>query len=108
MKAHVSKHKNHKQMLCPQRQLRLSDFARDVVDGIIWDGVKEHKVHPRALSKMQYQTSMGIMVNKELLRKRELERLQKILRATPNDSGGRPSILSTGNMDDDDAEVDSE
>lgn len=52
IKAHVSQHKNRKVMLCPQRKIRLSDFARDVVDGIIWDGVKEHKVHPRVLYKM--------------------------------------------------------
>ena len=49
LKAHVAKQQNAKVMLCPQRQLRLSDFARDVVDGIIWDNIKEQKVHPRVL-----------------------------------------------------------
>ena len=51
-------------MLCPQRVLRLSDFARDVIDGIIWQDIKERKVHPRVLYKMSTQESMGIMVNK--------------------------------------------
>ena len=53
IKAHVSKQQNRKAMLCPQRELHLSDFARDIVDGMIWDHVKEHKVHPRVLFKME-------------------------------------------------------
>ena len=52
IKAHVSKQQNRKVMLCPNRLLRMSDFARDVVDGIIWDEVRERKVHPRVLIKM--------------------------------------------------------
>lgn len=33
--------------------MRISDFARDIVDGIIWDDIKDHKVHPRVLFKMK-------------------------------------------------------
>lgn len=53
MKAHVSKRNNPKAMLCPDKVLRLSDFARDIVDGIIWDDVKSGKVHPKVLFKMK-------------------------------------------------------
>ena len=81
----VSKLTNRKAMLCPQRVLRLSDFAKDVVDGIIWADIKERKVHPRVLYKMSTQDSMSIMVNKELARKRELDKLEKML--STRDSG---------------------
>lgn len=69
-------------MFCPQKELRLSDFARDLVDGIIWDNIKEEKVHPRVLCKMQVESNLGLFFNKELMRLRELEDLKKILSDT--------------------------
>lgn len=53
-KQHMSKQKNNKAMLCPQKVLRMDEFARDIVNGIIWDGVKQKKVNPQAIFKMGF------------------------------------------------------
>lgn len=52
IKMHVSKQTNKKSMFCPSKQLRMSQFARDIVNGIIWDDIKEEKVHPKVLFKI--------------------------------------------------------
>ena len=54
-KSHISKQKNKKMMLCPQKVLRMNEFARDIVNGIIWDEVRARKVHSKALFKMGLQ-----------------------------------------------------
>lgn len=54
-KIHISKQKNKKNMLCPQKVLRMDEFARDIVNGIIWDEVRSGKVHTKALFKMGVQ-----------------------------------------------------
>ena len=51
--AHVSKQVNKKSMLCPQKVLRMNEFARDVVNGIIWDEIKQKKVSPAVLFAMK-------------------------------------------------------
>lgn len=42
-------------MLCPHKKLRMNEFSRDIVNGIIWDEVKEKKTHPSVLYKMGLQ-----------------------------------------------------
>lgn len=42
-------------MLCPAKEIRMNDFARDIVNGIIWDDIREHKVHPKVLFKLKMQ-----------------------------------------------------
>ena len=71
-KAHISKHKNKKIMLCPQKALRMDEFARDIVNGIIWDEVRERKVNSKALMKMGFQQKYGLEANKRMLREKKL------------------------------------
>ena len=52
MKQHVSKQTNKKSMLCPHKVLRINEFSRDIINGIIWDEVRDKKVHPKVLFKM--------------------------------------------------------
>ena len=33
-------------MLCPDKVLRINEFSRDIINGIIWDDVRDRKVHP--------------------------------------------------------------
>ena len=52
LQSHISKQTNKKSMLCPQKQLRLNEFSRDIINGIVWDEVRERKVHPKVLFRM--------------------------------------------------------
>lgn len=81
IKMHVTKQTNKKSMFCPSKQLRMSDFARDIVNGIIWDDIKEEKVHPKVLFKINLQQQMGVKVNKKMLRDKINDDLDKALGA---------------------------
>ena len=68
LKSHISKQMNKKSMLSPQKILRLNQFSRDIVNGIIWDEVKEHKVHPQVLFRMDLHKSTGLSLTKRIIR----------------------------------------
>ena len=55
-------------MLCPQKILRLNEFSRDIINGIIWDEVKERKVHPKVLFRMNMQRYYGMNLSKQMIR----------------------------------------
>ena len=46
IKNYISKQNNSKTMYCPHKHLQISEFARDIVNGMIWDDIKDEKVHP--------------------------------------------------------------
>ena len=83
---HISKQTNKKSMLCPQKVLRLNEFSRDIINGIIWDEVREKKVHPNVLSKMGLQRSYGLSLSKQVLRDQKLEMLNRELANKSNNS----------------------
>ena len=68
MKQHVTKTTNKKSMLCPHKVLRMNDFSRDIINGIIWDDIRNRKVHPKVLVKMGFQQKYGLKVTKKMVR----------------------------------------
>ena len=62
-------------MLCPQKVLRMDEFARDIVNGIIWDEVRDRKIATKALFKMGVMQKFGLEINKKMLRKIKLDTL---------------------------------
>ena len=42
----------------------MNEFARDILNGIIWDDVRSKKVHPKVLFKMGIQQKFGINITK--------------------------------------------
>jgi len=66
-------------MLCPQKVLRMNEFSRDIVNGIIWDEVRERKTHPGVLFKMGLQQQLGVSLNRELVREEEILKLDREL-----------------------------
>ena len=46
----------------------MDEFARDIVNGIIWDGVRTGKVHTKALFKMGVMNKFGHDVTKQVMR----------------------------------------
>ena len=64
MMSHITKQTNQKSMLCPQKVLRLNEFSRDIINGIIWDEVRERKIHPKVLFKMGLMNTVGLNLTK--------------------------------------------
>ena len=64
-------------MLCPHKVLRINEFSRDIINGIIWDEVRDKKVHPKVLFKMGLQQKYGLSVTKKMVREQEIEKLNK-------------------------------
>ena len=62
--SHITKQTNKKSMLCPQKVLRLNEFSRDIINGIIWDEVRERKIHPKVLFRMGLMQSYGLSLTK--------------------------------------------
>lgn len=60
----ITKQTNKKSMLCPQKVLRMNEFSRDIVNGIIWDEIRERKIHPKVLFKMGMQQTYGLSLTK--------------------------------------------
>ena len=79
MKLHITMAQNEKLMYCPQRVIKMNDFARDIVHGIVWDHIREKKVHPKVLFTMGLQHKLGLKVNKARLQELEMEKLDKLL-----------------------------
>ena len=76
---HITKQLNKKSMLSPQKVLRMNDFSRDIVNGIIWDEVKERKVHPKVLFRMGLQQHYGLNLTKQIIRDQRLDTLNREL-----------------------------
>ena len=55
-------------MLCPQKVLRMNEFSRDIINGIIWDQIKEKKTHPTVLFKIGMQQTVGLKMYLETLK----------------------------------------
>lgn len=53
----------------------MNEFARDVVNGIIWDEIKQQKVSPSVLFAMATQQKMGLKILKKFNREKDLKRL---------------------------------
>ena len=70
---HISKLTNKKSMLCPQKILRMNEFARDILNGIIWDEIRSRKVHPNALFKMGAQQKLGVGITKQVIEEKHLQ-----------------------------------
>ena len=70
---HISKLTNKKSMLCPQKILRMNEFARDILNGIIWDDIRSRKVHPNALFKMGAQQKLGVGITKQVIEEKHLQ-----------------------------------
>ena len=64
-------------MLCPDKVLRINEFSRDIINGIIWDDVRDRKVHPNVLFKMGLQQKYGLSVTKKMVREQEMEKLNQ-------------------------------
>ena len=91
-KQYVSKQNNSKTMFCPQKQIRMSEFARNIVNGLIWDDIKEEKVHPKVLYKMGLQQQLGLTVNRTLARDQKIQQLDEEIKnsvSSPKDGSAK-------------------
>ena len=50
----------------------MNEFARDILNGIIWDEIKNRKVHPNALFKMGAQQKLGVGITKQVIEEKTL------------------------------------
>jgi hypothetical protein len=66
-------------MLCPQKVLRMNEFSRDIINGIIWDQIKEKKTHPAVLFKMGMQQAVGLKMTVESIKEKALRKLDNEL-----------------------------